>query len=66
MKSTVQTYNRLVVHVPSVETKRFRAIVKALGFSIEKKNAIDEALDDIEAGRVFEAASVNDLRRRFA
>ena len=64
--NATQTYNRLVVHVPNVELKRFKAIVKALGLQIEKKNAIDEALDDIEAGRVFEVASVNELRSRFA
>ena len=45
-------YERMTVHVPRVEAKRFRAVVKALGFEIEKKNALDRALDDIEAGRV--------------
>lgn len=61
-----QTYNRVTVHVPRLEMRRFAAIVKALGFEIEKKNAIDEALDDIEAGRVYSASSVNELRRIFA
>ena len=41
-------YERMTVHVPRLEAKRFRAVVKALGFEIEKKNAIDRALDDIE------------------
>ena len=53
--TTVNQYERMTVHVPRVEAKRFRAIVKALGFEIEKKNAIDRALDDIEAGRVTSA-----------
>ena len=54
-------YERLTVHVPRVETKRFKAIVKALGFEIEKKNAIDRALDDIEAGRVRTYSSANEM-----
>ncbi len=59
-------YNRITVHVPKIETKRFKAIVKALGFEVEKKNAIDEALDDIEAGRVYEVNSIDELKARFA
>ena len=54
-------YERLTVHVPLMEVKRFRAVMKALGFEIEKKNAIDRALDDIEAGRVTHYDSVDDL-----
>lgn len=42
-------YERLTVHVPHVEAKRFKAVVKALGYEIEKKNSLDRALDDIEA-----------------
>ena len=42
-------YERMTVHVPRLEAKRFRAVVKALGFDIEKKNAIDLAMD----GTVF-------------
>ena len=45
-------YERMTIQVPRLEAKRFRAVVKALGFQIVKKNAIDEALEDIEAGRV--------------
>lgn len=59
-------YNRITVHVPKIELKRFKAIVKALGFEVEKKNAIDEALDDIEAGRVYEVKSIDELKARFA
>ena len=57
--TTANQYERMTVHVPCVEAKRFRAIVKALGFEIEKKNAIDRALDDIEAGRVTTYASAD-------
>ena len=61
-----QTYHRVVVHVPNVEMKRFKTIVRALGVEIEKKNALDEALEDIEAGRVYTVSSVDELRKRFA
>ena len=54
-------YERLTVHVPLAEVKRFRAVMKALGFEIEKKNAIDRALDDIEAGRINHYESLEDL-----
>ena len=63
MVTTANQYERLTVHVPRLETKRFRAVVKALGFEIEKKNAIDRALDDIEAGRVTTYASADELCR---
>ena len=51
----------MTVHVPRLEAKRFRAVVKALGLEIEKKNAIDRALDDIEAGRVTTWSSANEM-----
>lgn len=57
----VNQYERMTVHVPRVEAKRFRAVVKALGFEIEKKNAIDRALDDIEAGRVRTWSSTDEM-----
>ena len=59
--TTANQYERLIVHVPRVEAKRFKAIVKALGFEIEKKNAIDRALDDIEAGRVRTWSSTDEM-----
>ena len=62
----MKAYNRLTVHVPNAETKRFKAIMKALGYDVEKKNAIDEALDDIEAGRVYQVSSVDEFRKIFA
>ena len=61
MQAAVNQYERMTVHVPVFEAKRFRAVVKALGFEIEKKNAIDRALDDIEAGRVRTYSSANEM-----
>ena len=56
-------YERLIVHVPHVEAKRFKAVVKALGYEIEKKNSLDRALDDIEAGRVRSWSSAEEMFR---
>ena len=56
-------YERLTVHVPRKEVRKFKAVVKALGFEIEKKNAIDRALDDIEAGRINHYNSLEDLKK---
>ena len=61
MQAALNQYERMTVHVPRVESRRFRAIVKALGFEIEKKNAIDRALDDIEAGRVHTYSSADEM-----
>ena len=59
--AALNQYERLTVHVPRLEAKRFRAVVKALGFEIEKKNALDRALDDIEAGRVRTWSSTDEM-----
>lgn len=63
---TENTYDRLTVHVPHTVKKYFKSIVKALGCEIEKKNALDEALDDVMAGRVYQVSSVDELRQLFA
>ena len=54
-------YERMTLHVPCGETRKYRAIFKALGLTVEKKNAIDLALDDIEAGRVHSYSSIDEL-----
>ena len=61
MQAAVNQYERMIVHVPRLEAKRFKAVVKALGYEIEKKNAIDRALDDIEAGRVRAWSSTDEM-----
>jgi len=54
-------YERVTLHVPTLELKKFQAIFRALGLKIEKKNAIDRAMDDIEAGRVRSFSSVDEM-----
>ena len=57
--TTVNPYERITVHVPHLEMRLFKAIMKAIVIEIEKKNAIDRALDDIEAGRITTYASAD-------
>ena len=59
--AAVNQYERMIVHVPRLEAKRFRAIVKALGFEIEEKKGLDRALEDIEAGRVRTWSSAEEM-----
>lgn len=54
-------YESVTLHVPSSEIKKYNAIFRALGLKIEKKNAIDRAIDDIEAGRVHTYASIDEM-----
>ena len=59
--SVAHQYERMIVHVPRKEARRFRAIVKALGFEIEKKCGLERALEDIEAGRVHSWSSAEEM-----
>ena len=36
MTATTNQYERMTVHVPHAEAKRFKAILKAIGFELEK------------------------------
>lgn len=66
MRESKRTYERLTVHVPVKEVRKYKAVFKALGLEVEKKNAIDQAIDDIEAGRVKTYSSVDELISSFA
>ena len=57
-------YERLTVHVPLADSARFKRIMRAMGYEVEKKNALDRAMDDVMAGRVYEVESVAELRKR--
>ena len=58
-------FARMTVRVPMAERARFKRIMRAMGYEVEKKNAIDRALDDVMEGRVFEVSSVDELRKKF-
>ncbi len=54
-------YERVTLHIPTAELKKYQSIFRALGLKIEKKNAIDRAMDDIEAGRVHTFSSIDTM-----
>ena len=55
------TYDQIVVKVPHIEVKKFMAIVKALGFTIEKKSELKRAIEEVESGDVVKCSSLEDL-----
>ena len=58
---TTSQYEQVVVNVPRLELKKFKAIVKALGFSIEKKTELQRSIEDVESGRVIKCSSREEL-----
>jgi len=58
---TSPRYDQILVNVPHLEAKKFKAIVKALGFSIEKKTELQRAIEDVEAGKVVKCDSLDAL-----
>ena len=58
---TMPKYDFFSVTVPQVESRKFKTIIKALGFDfvVQKKNGLDEAIEDIHAGRVKTMASID-------
>lgn len=57
----IPKYDRVVVNVPHLELKKFKAIVKALGFTIEKKSELQKAIDEVESGNVIQCSSLDEL-----
>lgn len=61
------TMQNVYVNIPQADMKFFRTMVKKMGWVIvkpsKKKSGIDMALEDVEKGRVYKAASVDDLFR---
>ena len=56
----VQSYDRIMVRVPHGESRRFRAVTKALGYVVLPTCELDEAVEDVEAGRVSKAFKTNE------
>ncbi len=59
---TVPT-ERLYLEVPRNEVRFARSLSQKMGWIIRKprKSGIQQALEDVEAGRVYEAKNVEDL-----
>jgi len=53
------------ITLPEVDLKFLKELAKKLGWTVKsaqkKKSAFEKSLDDIEAGRVYEAKDVDDL-----
>ena len=62
MQSTVSTEN-VSISLPISDLSFLRTLSKKMGWSLkkQKKRKIELALDDVKAGKVFEASSVEDL-----
>lgn len=62
MQSTVSTEN-VSISLPISDLSFLRTLSKKMGWSLkkQKKSKIELALDDVTAGKVFEASSVEDL-----
>lgn len=54
-------YDQVLVNVPHLELKKFKAIVKALGFTIEKRSELELAIAEVEAGKVTKVSSLDEL-----
>jgi len=54
---------QVYMEVPSTEIAFLRTLAKKMGWAIkrQRKSGIQEALEDVEAGRVYEAENVEDL-----
>ena len=54
---------RITLEIPSIEVAFLRTLSKKMGWTMKRhrKSGIQQALEDVEAGRVYEAKSVEDL-----
>ena len=54
---------QIYLEIPSVEVSFIKTLAKKMGWSIKRKrkSGIQQAMEDFEAGRVYEAKNVEDL-----
>lgn len=57
-----QTYDRVLVEIPHVEMKRFKAIMKALDYQLIQKSELEEAIEEVESGNVVHCSSLEELK----
>jgi hypothetical protein len=57
---------KMYVEVPSGEFAFFRTLANKMGWTFrkERKSGLQQALEDVEAGRVYEAESIEDLMKQ--
>jgi len=57
------TMEQIYMELPSVEVKFLRTLANKMGWVLKRKrkSGIQQALEDVEKGRVYKAQSVKDL-----
>ena len=57
------TLEHISLEVPSFEVAFLRTLSKKMGWTMkrQRKSGLQQAIEDVEAGRVYEAKSVEDL-----
>lgn len=61
MATTSLNMEQVIISVPKIDMKRLRGIAKAMGWKIEKENALDKALKEVKDGKTLEYASLDEL-----
>lgn len=59
---TIPKYDQVLVNIPHVEMKRFKAIMKALDYELVQRNELDEAIEEVESGNVVHCSSLEELK----
>ena len=57
------TLEHITLEVPSFEVSFIRTLSKKMGWTMkrQRKSGIQQALEDVDAGRIYKAKSVEDL-----
>ena len=65
-KETIKTLKTFEIAIPEEYAATIRKLIQGLGGKIrkEKKCGLDEALEDVKAGRVYHAESTEDLMKQ--
>ena len=67
-KETIKTLKTFEIAIPEEYAATIRKLIPGLGGKIkvrkEKKCGLDEALEDVKAGRVYHAESTEDLMKQ--
>lgn len=51
----------VLLQLPKADLRLFYALIKKMGWRVQKRNAYEQSLDDIRNGRVYEYDSVDDF-----
>ncbi len=64
---TLPKYDCFTIKVPHVDSKRFKAIVKAFGFdfTVRPQSPLERSIAEEKAGKVYTYASLDELIKEF-